>query len=508
MDTGIGDFRNGFLRFCLHGNNTTPAACKTLIVAQKLSTGSATAGEIIEVFSVDDAIAKFGAGSIAAETCRVAFQLESLKSVFVWPLADATGAVQAVYDIGVSGPATESGTIHIQIFGTDYSIPVVSGDTANTIAAALQGVLAADANLPYVATVSTNTVTLTARNGGTVGNYLQIIENPYIGQKFPAGVSFSVAQTTPGATDPVISTSDIADATGGCCYECFALTWQDETAIQAFVTYLDDETGTWACGSDMCFGELFHAKTGADGGAIATYAGASNDQERVIVPHKSGYKFAPWQLVTAVARRTCINACADPSRPVVRDNGMLTGFHDAGHCGGIWTRAEKEAMVKAGVLAWDVSNQTTTAGSVLWIENNVTNYKTNATGRPDQTWQQVATRFQVRALVLEMQAWAEANFPSVALVKNGVSIPAGRKAVNPNMVEVALRGFLRQYNGILIDDADNLEGKVTVKRNTDGQPCGHGDPNRLDVYLDIDFANQLLRMAFGVNIVIEGNCNG
>jgi len=506
IDTGIGDFRSGFLRFCPFGSNPTPEDCKTVIVAQMLATGTATPGQIVEVYSLEQAATLFGYGSIAYDALKYAFMIDRRKSVFVIPVSDAAGAVAAVWDMNVTGPATESGSINIEIFGTLYTVPVVAGDADTTIAANIASVIGADQELPFTVSVSGNTVSFTAKNGGTVGNFFQYVLNPYVGQKTPAGVGISTVQATVGAGDPVLTTSDIEGATGGCCYDCFALTWQDEGSIQAFISYLNDETGTWSCQSTLCFGHLFHAKSENDAAAIATYADAYNDQERTIIPHKIGYKYAPWQLVVSWSRRTCIAACFDPSRPVVRDNGALTGMMDHGNCGSIWTVAEKEALLDAGVAVWDVSNQRTNVGSTLWIENNITNWKYNAFGQPDRTWQQVATRFQVRQLISDLRAHIETRFPSVALVSNGVPIPPGRKAVSPNHVEMAIRGFLRQYRGILIDDATDLSGVVRVERDTEGKPCGYGDPNRLNVLLDVDFTNQLLRMAFGVNVIIEGKC--
>lgn len=506
IETGIGEFRSGFVRMCLFGSNVLKDECKLLLVGQMLSTGTATPLIVVPVTSAQDAETLFGAGSYLAEAVRVALANRPEGTVYCLPVMDVSGSAPR-WDMTVSGPATAAGMLAFAIWGHDYAVPVNAGDDASTIASNVAAAVNADTSLPFTAAASGGTVSFTAKHVGRNADEFAIVFNPRFGQRLPDGVSVTYSQAVSNPSEPVITSAQINDALGNCCYDCIGILYQEPTTIANFARYLDDETGTWACGGDQCFGHIYHHRSESSVADIVAYGNGTNDPQRTIIPHITGYKWPGYMLTAAWAARTCATLCEDPSRPAVRDNGYLLPLDDTGACSGVWSRADKEALIDAGVAVWDVSNQRTQTTSWLWIENNITNYKFNDFGQPDETWQQVGYRYAAARLAKDLRAWFEANWSSHALVSDGTTIPVGKKAVSPAVLETALKAWLRGYGGYIIEDADGLDGKVIVERDTEGKPCGWGDANRVNVLIHADLINYLLRAAIGINVQIERkNC--
>lgn len=192
-------------------------AQKILVVGQKLATGNAIAGQLYENISEGDVIKKFGAGSMLQGQLDPIFKIfkdnasNKLPRVDVIPLDDDGAGVQATSDLvigAVSGTeATESGEVIFYVAGRKYTLPVVKGETIANIGAKFETLLT-DANAPFSVSELTNTITMTARNKGSVGNSFPVkIEGlEYDGANWTIGnVSFVINAFTGGLTDPTLT---------------------------------------------------------------------------------------------------------------------------------------------------------------------------------------------------------------------------------------------------------------------------------------------------------------
>lgn len=505
LDTGIGQYGIGFQRFCIDpSGNTEPETCRHRTIAQMLSTGTATAGQTYTVYDTATANVLFGAGSPAAIAVAVHLYQCPDEPLYVTPIADPNGAVKATFTTTIGGPATSDGSVNIYVWPKYYSVNVTNGETATAIAAALIAVLNADPDYRYVATAAAGVITHTAKNAGTIGNHLVVVNNPLFGQTFPTGVTVTTVAVTPGSG--VIPAGVVAALLDECCYDCYSTPFYDPIPLAEMATYLDSDTGTWSCANITCFGHNFNAQPFSSVGTAVAYGQALNDAARTVIPVITGFPIPPFALAVAWAARNCCQICSDPGRPIVRDNGLLIGLRFGSKCRGVFTRAEKTALDDAGLAIWDVSNTTGFNDTTLWIENNTTTYKRDLVGRPDKTWKQVETRYLMATFIKELASFYNTNYSSVSLVNNGVVIPEGRKAVSANIVNAGIKGFMRSFTGILVDQDNDLDGVVKVQRNTDGQPNCYGDPNRLDILIKLDTVNQLLRMATNVNVRLQTNC--
>src|SRR5919106_4880575 len=150
-----------------------PNERSVLLIGMKHSTGTATVNVPIQTYNEREADTYFGVGSEAALMVRMALATvrvlkASAPQLWVVPIAEPSGAA-ATRTLTVTGPATAAGDVVFRLAGRTLRAPVKSGDSANTVAAAIKATIdtmAATSDLPGTAGVSTNVVTFTYRHLG------------------------------------------------------------------------------------------------------------------------------------------------------------------------------------------------------------------------------------------------------------------------------------------------------------------------------------------------------
>jgi phage tail sheath gpL-like len=216
-------------------------AYKALMFGQKTSGGSAAADVPVLVTSEAQAITLFGRGSMLHLMVRRFLKANKFTGLTVLPQADNGAGVAAQKTITVTGPATAAGTISLLIGGQKIEVAVSNGDAQNAIAAAIQAKLAASLDLPFTAAVSTNVVTLTAKNKGTLASGIDLRDSYYTGEALPAGVALAYASSVAGSGDPVLATS-IANMTETQ-FDVIAMPYNDATSLAAIEAELLDRWG-------------------------------------------------------------------------------------------------------------------------------------------------------------------------------------------------------------------------------------------------------------------------
>lgn len=176
---------------------------RVLIVGQKVSGGTATAGVITtNVGNDNEADTLFGATSHLASMVRQFRRINPITPLDVIAYADASGT-NATGEIALSGTATAAGTMYVTL-GSDYdhkyAISVASGDSASTVGDAIDTAVAADTKVQFTSSNSAGTVTITHVHDGTIGNNAAIKVTGV-----PAGLTASITGMASGATDPTIT---------------------------------------------------------------------------------------------------------------------------------------------------------------------------------------------------------------------------------------------------------------------------------------------------------------
>lgn len=192
--------------FSAAGQQLVPLDRRVVIVAEKTAAGTAAADAPVQLFGEADGDAKCGVGSLAALMNRAALlqaKLSGIGAPEIWacPVAEPGAGTAAVYTITVTGPATATKDLILKLAGRLVVVGVNNGDSANTIAAAIEAKCdELAATLPFTASVADNVVTLTFRTKGSNGNDVARVT-----LQLPAGVGIAHANPTPGATATAIT---------------------------------------------------------------------------------------------------------------------------------------------------------------------------------------------------------------------------------------------------------------------------------------------------------------
>jgi phage tail sheath gpL-like len=151
---------------------TSDTARLVLLVGQQVAAATVAPNTPTDLYREDDGANYFGAGSIIDVATRAAFLANPFVKLTAVGVADAgvkaTGTVTFVGNAGVS-------TIYrLRVAGVEYAVSVTVGDTPTIMATNLAALGNADPSCPVTATSALGVVTLTADNGGTIGNGIQL----------------------------------------------------------------------------------------------------------------------------------------------------------------------------------------------------------------------------------------------------------------------------------------------------------------------------------------------
>lgn len=216
---------------------------KVLIIGQKHASGIAASGSLYTIGNQKDEDVLFYPASHIAQVIKAFKEIGPNVQLDAIGLTDDAGGTAARYTITLSGTATEQGTIRVYIGSYKKSfalVSVLSGDTANAVgiklAAAITGM-----NTFFSATNSSGVVTVTCLNKGTVGNNIPIgVELKGAVSGAVAGLTFAVAQTITGATDPTaLNTSAVFDVIGQTRYQAIIWAYPNSAIFSVPVGFLD-----------------------------------------------------------------------------------------------------------------------------------------------------------------------------------------------------------------------------------------------------------------------------
>lgn len=203
-----------------------------LLVGQKLATGTAPAGEIVRISSVDDAIAKAGAGSMLAQMAAAYRKKDKVLDLYMLPYADLVAGVQATGTITAAAVPTEAGTLALYIAGKKVNVGITANMTVGAVATAIAAAIT-DINIPVTATANAAVVTLTARHKGTCGNAIDVRLSLY-GEDKPDGLALTIVGMAGGTGDPL--PGDLTDILGQRWYKYIALGINDAATLAAWDT--------------------------------------------------------------------------------------------------------------------------------------------------------------------------------------------------------------------------------------------------------------------------------
>lgn len=447
---------------------------RSVIIAQRLATGTAPFNVLVRVNSPEEANVLFGFGSMAAQMYMKYRANDKTRPVWVLPIDDAVGATAATATITVNSAASKSGTINMQIGGQDLRIGIAAGTTAANIAIAIRDAINGLTTLYVTATAAAAVVTLTAKSKGILGNALDVRWNYYNGQILPDGVGLTFSGFTGGATDPSLSAA--LAAIGDEPFMTYVVPYQDDANQALLDTHITDKIG--AMTNSDCYAVTFKNGTFSQ---IQSFASAKNFFGKTL-PGLKNSPTPPWEMSAAIAGALAYSQDDDPA---VAPTGIELSGVLAPKETDRFTRQERQFLLEAGASTLIVN-----ANGNLAIERIVTPYKTNTQGFVDKSYHDLNTLWCVFYYRAALRARIASKFQRFKLGRDGVNYGPGQKIMTPNF----MRAELITHEMDMISKGiceDNLpEFKKTLQVEIDAQ-----NPTQLKAHVRPNIMNQFLVFA-------------
>lgn len=460
----------------------------SLILGQKLSSGTAPAGVEQRVFGPAQAVALFGRGSCLARQCARFFAQNPSGDLRAIALSDVSEGTAASATITVTGPPTASGSIYLRIGDDLVEVAVASGADADDIAADLAEAINANADLPVTAAVGTapneHVVTITHRHKGALGNQYAVTVNALGqpgGEVTPAGLGLALSSAflASGATNPTVA--DYVTAMGDAGYDGIAPPLFDTTTLNALRT----ELGRRWTPNVALRGHVFGALIDSAADHI-TFAEARND------PH---FSFASLRESTIPTHLTPVCEVAAAylglaSRLLGNDPGASLQY---GVLRGVWggadfTATERQALAKAGA-----GTVVRTASGELAIEAEVTTYTKNSAGARDNAWQYTQRPYLLQRFERLCRARFLERYPDFKLGDDGNPFSAGQKVITPSISKAEIVSVYADMVGAAqMENISEFKNSLIVERNTTNR-------NRLDGLVKPNLIDHLRNVALRVD---------
>jgi phage tail sheath gpL-like len=445
---------------------------RTVIIGQRLNTGSVAAGVLTQVRFKDEAKAFFGRGSMLAG--MIVSYLENDPDAELWAVAldDLVGGTAATRTITATGTTTEAGTIALQVLGEAVNVSVASGAAAATVATAIAAAINANADLAVTAAANAAVVTLTARHKGVAAGSIDSRDSYNVGEKLPAGLTLAHAAGTAGAGNPDVSTA--LSVIGDEPFMYIVHPYADSTNLGL----IEAAIATRADALHMSDGIGITAQPGTFS-AIQTAAAARNS-EFTVLPGVRGLLNPVWAFVGALAGQMSASANADPGLPFT---GLILKGIKAFAPADRWLRQERQYLIEAGASTVIVEN-----GNVV-IDRIVTTRKTNAQGYPDTAYQDANSLLVLYYLRWSMRNRIRSKFPRFKLGSDGGTYAPSARVVTPSAIRAELLGlFLEWEDAGLVENFEQFKAGLTVARD-------EANPNRVNALIPPDLINQFLIFA-------------
>ena len=197
----------------VQGAGTQPY--KTLMIAQRLSTGTKPELEKHLITSKEQAAEYFGAGSQAALMAEKYLEINRFNELHIISQDDAAAGVAATGNLLFTGSVTKAGVLKVYIAGQKVEVGVAVGDSLAQIATNFQAAAAAISSLPVSSAVNggvAEQVDLTAKNKGVAGNDIDLRLNYFTGDELPEGLGVTITAMANGVANPDVQEAiDILD---------------------------------------------------------------------------------------------------------------------------------------------------------------------------------------------------------------------------------------------------------------------------------------------------------
>jgi phage tail sheath gpL-like len=448
---------------------------KLLLIGQKLSSGTAAEGVPVRVASESQAAGLFGTSSMLTAMVRKSLAANNFTETWAVPLADNGGGVAAASTLVVTGPATSDGTISLYVGDELISVPVLSGDTAITIASDIADAITDSIKSPISAVVdsgSTSHVLLAYKHKGLAGNAYPVQLN-FNGETLPLGVGVTIPAFTGGTTNPDITPA--LEGLGDEQFRTIVMPYLDPANLTLIENYLGEKWGPLYTNDGHAF-----AVTNAPS-ATASTLGLSRNSPHLTIMENIGSSTPNYETAAVLGATVAFNSPIDPARPL--QTLELKGV-TAPKLSDRLILQERNVLLYSGIATSYVD-----AGGKVRIERLITTYKENALGAPDEAYLDYETLAILSYLRYDFRNFFQTRYPRHKLAAPGTRFAAGQAVITPTDAKAEAIGLFVNWEAAgLVEDADQFARDLIVEKSTT-------NPNRLDFYLPPNLINGLRILA-------------
>lgn len=392
---------------------------KMLVTGQRLSTGTVAAGALVLVSSPEQAGEYFGRGSMLARMCDVMLQNNTFTELWAIALDDSVNSIRAVGTVTLTGNASHSGTLSLNVGGDIVNVSVAAGDTQNAMAANLGAVVNATPNLMVEASVfDGNTVQLKSKNKGALGNTLTI-DLVFRAAVIPTSPNIAITQLNGGINNPNVST--FISAMGDQWFNYIAWPYTGEINITALETELEDRWGPMRQKPARAF--ISAAGTHS---TVSAYGNSRNSHLVTCLPSNNVMQPAfLWAAAycAASARELSVN----PSRHL--QGVVLKGLQPPAPSQR-WMDSERNVHLFDGLSSYTVN----AAGEVA-LERVITMYQKNDSGLPDDSYLDITLLETQDRVRFEQRKHLSQRFARYSLAENSQDVAPGVAVATPDMIK-------------------------------------------------------------------------
>lgn len=441
---------------------------RVLVIGPRLTTGAVAANT--PYTCLNETYGEYGSG-VGTPVAGVVYAFKHInKSAIVDAIgiADDGSGVVATGALGLSGTATESGTLAFTIAGRPYSYGVTSGTTAATALTAIKALIDADARRYFLAgTIGSGEIPLTSRWKGDHGNSAKIKQT----SAAVAGITVALTQPVGGATNGDI-TAAIA-AMGATKYDRVIFIGNDDTALDL----LEAEMARRFTAEVGLQGTVV---TGVYGALSAQTTFASSRNSRHVYAIATGLSNTPYWIWAAEWCAKELLAIAVDGGAVFIDQALPTCV--APDLADRFLPSERSTLLRAGMSTYYVSD----ADGTCYVENTVTNYLTDERGSTDERFRpqrvmNIIDEYRTNLNTLNQR------YRSYKLVADGTPTNVGVKALTPGFYKSVIDGNYENYAG-----TGNVQDVATFKVDSRAEISAI---NRLTAYHPITISGQVITVA-------------
>lgn len=468
---------DGFVKLCIDPSlNFYDGKCRVLVEGQMLNTGTALPDTLRPVPTSRDLETLFGVGSVLTETLKKVF-CQCAEGIEIQAIGrlDPGSAVAATHTLTFTGSATGDGRIELYMLDRDYAIDVYipSGATATQVAATVMAALSPD--LPYTVTQVAGALLFTAKNAGTIGNFLNIQYNwRGLANYAPPGVTAVFAHTVVGTGDLTPLAYDTL--IGTCCFSCFILLGEGVPYQNAWQLYLESK---WDCDDPQCFGHGYTWNSGSLGSILAKGSNAAVFSRKA---HCQADPSPPYFQVAAYGALSCCTACDSPELSIQgRNYGVLDCLNVPESCTQCFTFPEQEQLKAAGFVVTGPYTGGAGAYTSPYVFNDVTNYLYDVEGRPNVTFRDANSRRLTSATSLAIAAFLQ-TYSALALFTKNTSIKQGVFGTNPRLMLAGTRAWAKDNVGVLFSNFDDIDNDIRIRTDFEVAKRCQGNPNNIHLF--------------------------